>query len=83
VTFAAPGVGVRVADPGSGSYTVRSGTSMAAPHVAMLLASELSNPAKSAAGVLRALERSALDLGPRNYDEIFGFGLVQAVRRSP
>jgi hypothetical protein len=76
VTFASPGVDVRVADV-SGSYRTASGTSMASPRVAALIAVE---SARSQGGrtVVESLKRSATDLGETGFDTVFGYGLVDA-----
>jgi subtilisin family serine protease len=76
VTFASPGVGVRVADV-SGSYRTASGTSMASPRVAARIAGE---SARSQSGwtVVENLKRTATDLGETGFDTVFGYGLVDA-----
>ena len=79
VTFAAPGVDLWVpsanefrlasqAGTPDGSYV--SGTSFAAPFVAAALATNGNDS--------DALARSALDLGDKGRDPVFGFGLIQA-----
>ena len=76
VTFASPGVGVRVADV-SGSYRTASGTSMASPRVAALIAVE-SARSQSGRTVVESLKRTATDLGETGFDTVFGYGLVDA-----
>lgn len=66
VRFAAPGVGIRLADA-EGSMVVKSGTSVAAALAASVLAS---------GQTLDVLERTAQDLGVPGFDAVFGFGLL-------
>jgi hypothetical protein len=75
VMFAAPGVQVRVAAP-AGTYAVKSGTSLAAPFVAALVAESIAARQWSAAEALHSLTATAVDLGEPHFDEIFGYGLV-------
>jgi subtilisin family serine protease len=75
VMFAAPGVQVRVAAPAA-SYAVKSGTSLAAPVVAALMAESIAARQWSAAEALHSLKATAADLGEPHFDEIFGYGLV-------
>ncbi len=78
VMFAAPGVGVRVARSGGG-YVNESGTSMAAPRAAAVLARVLAGPRAAApAQALASLRATAIDLGPAGYDTTFGHGLIAA-----
>jgi len=61
------------------SYGTISGTSMACPHVAGVLALLASfKPEASPSDYIRAIERSAEDLGAPGKDREFGNGLVQA-----
>jgi len=63
----------------SNTYTYQSGTSMACPHVAGLAALILSaNPTLDAQGVRQILEATAVDLGARGFDPIYGWGRVDA-----
>jgi len=67
---------VRVA---STDYVDWDGTSFSAPHVVGVVALLLSvNPSLSPAGVRRALDSTATDLGRAGYDKRFGYGLVNA-----
>lgn len=78
VTFSAPGVAVRVARDGGG-YGVEQGTSMAAPYAAAVIAGALAE-APDEAGIVERLKTSALDLGERGFDDVFGFGLIAPLR---
>jgi subtilisin family serine protease len=76
VRFAAPGVGIRVAKSGGG-YRDLTGTSVAAPHAAAVVAQTLASRAGAApAAVVSELERTAVDLGAKDFDNVFGFGLI-------
>lgn len=60
---------------------VMDGTSMASPFVAGLAALVRSaNPTLTAAEVKARIERSCDDLGPRGFDEKYGWGRINAVR---
>jgi hypothetical protein len=76
VRFAAPGVGIRVAKSGGG-YRDLTGTSVAAPHAAAVVAQTLVSRAGAApAAIVAELERTAVDLGAKDFDNVFGFGLI-------
>jgi Subtilase family len=76
VRFAAPGVDIRVAKSGGG-YRQLTGTSVAAPHAAAVVASTVAGRAGvTAPSVLAELERAAVDLGAKDFDSVFGFGLI-------
>ena len=80
VMFAAPGVRVRVAQS-DGGYDTRSGTSMAAPYAAAIIAQSVAaHPASSTDGVLAVLKAGAIDLGAKDFDDVFGHGLIAAVK---
>lgn len=83
VNFAAPGVDVRVAR-NRGGYRELSGTSIAAPHAAAVIARTLASHTAAAPGaVLAELERAALDLGAKDFDPVFGFGLIAPLPAVP
>ncbi|MDP9239619.1 MAG: S8 family serine peptidase [Actinomycetota bacterium] len=70
----APGVGIRTSDV-AGGYTVQTGTSLSAPHVAGGLALLLcAFPGLSADQQESALTGSAEDLGPAGVDNDYGYG---------
>lgn len=72
----APGVNVRSAN-GTNSYGLKSGTSMAAPHVsgAVLLLKE-AFPELSGRSLLNALYQTATDLGSPGEDNSYGMGII-------
>lgn len=78
VMFAAPGVGVRVADS-DGGYARQDGTSLAAAHAAVIIAASMTRLAQAGHGpqdVVDRLQRDARDLGPSGMDEVYGYGLI-------
>jgi subtilisin family serine protease len=78
VSFAAPGVRIKVADSGGG-YATESGTSMAAPYAAAIIAQAVAKQeAPSNGSVLATLKATALDLGAKDFDDVFGYGLIAA-----
>lgn len=93
VELAAPGVDIlsacTLSSPAcvnNGGYQVLSGTSQAAPHVAGTAAllfdsvGDLNNDGGiDNVDVRQALQMSAIDLGLEGRDDVFGFGLVNAV----
>jgi subtilisin family serine protease len=78
VTFAAPGVKIKVARS-AGGYAVDSGTSLAAPYAAAIVASSLAVMKLPVDRVVAALESAAIDLGDKDFDEVFGYGLIAAL----
>jgi subtilisin family serine protease len=78
VMFAALGTDLQAAGIGRGYVAVR-GTSFAAPAVAVLLASMVAVPDRSASlGAIGVLAKRAIDLGSPGRDLTYGFGLVGA-----
>ena len=77
ISVAAPGVSIRSTVPGG--YQAWSGTSMACPHVAGLAALLFSEGLSNAA-VRQAIEQSADDLGPPGWDQVYGYGRINAYR---
>jgi subtilisin family serine protease len=76
VDFAAPGADMAAALSAEGFASVR-GTSFASPIVAGLLAAQLTQPDREAAErVIAQLAQSAMDLGSRGVDKVYGKGLV-------
>ncbi|MFC0252679.1 S8 family peptidase [Massilia consociata] len=80
VEISGPGVSVYSTIPTSrGKYGYKSGTSMAAPHVAAVAALVWSYfPTCTGAQIRTSLNNSAQDLGAAGRDTSYGFGLVQA-----
>jgi Subtilase family/CARDB len=76
ISFAAPGVDVWTATPGTGGAYV-SGTSYAVPFVTASLATAHTSPRTSWATVIARLESKARDLGRAGKDPVFGWGLIQ------
>jgi subtilisin len=84
VELAAPGSSIYSTMPGGG-YALKSGTSMAAPHVAgaaaLVLASgiiDLDGDGRVNDEVRLVLQTTAEDLGTAGRDDYFGFGLIDA-----
>lgn len=78
IALAAPGVDVLSAEP-QGRYAFSSGTSIAAAHVSGLVALLLEKrPDLDLAGVRRLLTESAVDLGSRGRDPVYGAGRIDA-----
>lgn len=91
-SYSSHGDHVSIAAPGGGgqadaiystmrgdSYGYKTGTSMAAPHVAGLAALVLARyPSYSADRVASAILDNALDLGPVGWDEYYGCGRINA-----
>lgn len=76
VDFAARGVNVRIADSESGGQRIESGTSMAAPHVAVVIAQLLESGAVAPGAVMSWLIAGAKDLGRKGHDPVYGYGLI-------
>jgi subtilisin family serine protease len=80
IDLAAPAVQI-VAPNVTGSYSLATGTSMAAPIVAGVAALVMSaNPGLGSAEVQQALIDSADDFGPTGWDSGYGWGRVNAAR---
>ncbi|MFA6968227.1 S8 family serine peptidase [Bosea sp. (in: a-proteobacteria)] len=78
IALAAPGVDVLAAEP-QGRYAFSSGTSIAAAHVSGLVALVLEKrPDLDPAGVRRLLMDSAVDLGAKGRDQVYGAGRIDA-----
>ncbi|MDZ4723442.1 MAG: S8 family serine peptidase [candidate division Zixibacteria bacterium] len=76
----APGVVVRSSTKGGG-FAFMSGTSMAAPYIAGLVAlCRQYNPDATVDEIKQALINAANDLGPVGEDNAYGYGLVDASR---
>ncbi len=83
VDLAAPGVAILSTDwtGGVGPYAMRSGTSIAAPHVAGVAALMLAvNPNLTAADLAALLTSTAEDLGDPGRDPYYGYGRLDAAR---
>jgi thermitase len=82
VEIAAPGVDTLSTTNGSNtSYGLKSGTSMATPHVAGVAAVIAGkNPTLNAAGLRSKLQASVDDKGPAGRDTVFGFGRVNLLK---
>lgn len=76
VDYAAVGVNVKVADSSTGNFTIASGTSMAAPHVAVVVASILRDSGAKPDALRSWLIASAKDLGRKGFDPVYGHGLI-------
>ena len=76
VDIAAPGVQIN-SSVLNGGFALKSGTSMASPHVAAAAAMlKYGFPDKTPEEIQQALKDTAVDLGDPGWDEAFGYGLV-------
>lgn len=78
IDVAAPGVGI-LSTVMSGGYQAWSGTSMASPVVAGVAALLYAqNPSRTPAQVEQLLEQTAVDLGAAGWDQLYGWGRIDA-----
>lgn len=77
VELSAPGVSIQSTIPG-GSFAVKSGTSMASPHVAGVAALVMATGTTDPTEVRNRLVATADDLGDVGKDDKYGWGLVDA-----
>ena len=75
VDLAAPGVNILHADF-QGALAVSSGTSLAAPFVTAVLYKAKSTTNLENHTIVQQVYSSAIDLGPKGHDPVFGYGLV-------
>lgn len=78
VEVSAPGVNIYSTYKG-GVYATMSGTSMASPHVAGVVALLLQNNPLTPTEVRTVLQTTADDLGAPGHDNVYGYGLVDAL----
>ncbi|MBS4173081.1 S8 family serine peptidase [Bacillus sp. FJAT-49736] len=91
-SFSATGSNLEVVAPGinivstflNNDYAFMSGTSMAAPFVSGTLALiKQANPSLTNTQIREQLDHSAIDIGVRGKDNLYGFGLVQTPYMTP
>jgi serine protease len=78
-TFRFPNDGTNVAQVDSFAYMYFQGTSMANPHVSGLVALMIAHGITGVANIKNILYSTATDLGASNYDEVYGYGLIDPV----
>lgn len=76
VEFAARGVDVKVADSLTGGWRIESGTSMASPHIAVVVAQVLRTETVRPEALVSWLISNAEDLGRKGFDPVYGHGLI-------
>jgi len=67
-----------LADPTDFDYYFYDGTSMAAPHVAALVALMIANGQTGIENIRTILHETAVDLGEAGRDDFYGYGLIDA-----
>jgi serine protease len=67
-----------LADPTDFDYYFFDGTSMAAPHVAALVALMIANGQTGIENIRTILHETAVDLGDEGRDDLYGYGLIDA-----
>ncbi len=79
VELAAPGDQINSTIP-SGSYGLKSGTSMASPHVAGTAALiQVAHPTWTNVDIREQLQNTSIDIGESGRDTLLGFGLISAI----
>ena len=67
-----------LSDPTDFDYYFYDGTSMAAPHVTALVALMIANGQTGVENIRAILHETAVDLGEPGWDEVYGYGLIDA-----
>jgi serine protease len=67
-----------LSDPTEFDYYFYDGTSMAAPHVTALVALMIANGQTGVESIRTILHETAVDLGDPGWDEVYGYGLIDA-----
>lgn len=67
-----------LADPTDFDYYFYDGTSMAAPHVAAVVALMMANGQTGIENIRTILQETAVDLGSPGRDDLYGYGLIDA-----
>jgi thermitase len=75
----APGVNIRSLGLGNTEYVWGNGTSMSTPHVSGLAALILAqNPSLTNVQIWECIRQTADDVGPAGWDELYGYGRINA-----